>query len=124
MNFGGCSLPAATPRNAPMPISWHSARSYTLTLSREPLASSVAAGGRRPIGGRGGPPGPGPPGGPGARAGPGAEGRGPVGGAVGDPAPLAPELLGVEHALELTLRRAIETRQALRQPRLSGVQTD
>ena len=63
-------------------------------------------------------------GGLGARAEPGDDDAAPVGVGVGDLARLAPELLGVEHALELTLRRAIETRQALRQPRLSGVQTD
>ena len=42
MNFGGCSLPAATPRNSPMPIFWHSARSNTLSPSFASFAMSAA----------------------------------------------------------------------------------
>ena len=47
-----------------------------------------------------------------------------VGVRVGDVARLRGELLGVEHPLELPLRGAIETRQALRQLRLADVEPD
>src|SRR5438876_986375 len=42
MNFGGCSLPAATPRNSPMPIFWHSARSDTQHVDGDGLRAEVA----------------------------------------------------------------------------------
>ena len=41
MNFGGCSLPAATPRNAPIPSSSHSARSSTFTLEPGRLGDAL-----------------------------------------------------------------------------------
>ena len=41
MNFGGSSLPCATPTYAPMPILAHSARSRTRRVS--PLSSAISA---------------------------------------------------------------------------------
>src|SRR6266850_1517448 len=155
MNFGGCSLPAATPRNAPMPIFWHSARSYTLTVSRDPFPSSVAARARsvglssfagalirsrandvasanasprrapsaasharrggpaQDLGGRLG-----------AGAEPGDDDPTTIGVRVRDLPRFSLKLLGVEHALELPLRSAIEAREPLRQLRLPDVEAD
>ena len=46
MNLGGCSLPAATPRNAPMPSFLQSSRSSTCSLIPPALAISAATSAR------------------------------------------------------------------------------